>query len=280
MQRLTGAIINLTTTGMVPTKEMTPHVPVTVEEIVADVTRCVRLGANVVHLHARDSSGQPTYKQEVYARLIGGIREVFPDLVIGVSLSGRTHTEFMERADPLRLRGDVKPDLASLTLGSMNFAQSASVNSPDMIRRLAEAMTEADVKPELEVFDLGMINFAHYLIRKGTLRPPFYFNLLLGNIATAQARPAHLSQLVADLPPDSYWTAAGIGDGQMAMNALGLLFGDGVRVGLEDNIWFDAARTRLATNEALVARALQMAALFERPVASRLEVREALGLCP
>ncbi len=223
-------------------------------------------------------SGLPTYRKEVYARLIAGVRETFPDLAVGVSLSGRTHPEFEQRADPLRLRGDLKPDLGSLTLGSLNFPRSASINSPDTIVRLAAAMAEAGITPELEVFDLGMMNFAHYLIRKDLLRPPHYFNLLLGNIGTAQATPAHLAQLLAEIPDDSYVSVAGIGDGQMAMNAAGLLFADGVRVGLEDSIWFDAERRHLATNESVVRRAMEMARLFGRRVATRGEVRSALAL--
>ncbi len=278
MARLTGVFLNLTPTGMVPTKAMTPHVPLTVDEIVTDVTRCVTLGANIVHLHARDESGLPTYRKEVYAKLVGGIRDAFPDLAIGVSLSGRNHPELDQRADPLKLRGDVKPDLGSLTLGSMNFSRSASVNSPETILRLADAMAEAEIKPELEVFDLGMMNYAHYLVRKGVLCPPHYFNILLGNIGTAQATPAHLGQLLAELPDDSYVTVAGIGDAQRAMNAAGLLFADGARVGLEDSIWYDRERALLATNESVVQRVLDMAALFGRSVATRAEVREALGL--
>jgi uncharacterized protein (DUF849 family) len=272
------AIVNLTPTGMVPTKASTPHVPLTVREIVADVGRSVRRGANLVHVHARDRQGRPTYRREVYARLIGGIREQFPDLPICVSLSGRTFTTFEERADPLRLAGDLKPDLASLTLGSLNFAGAASMTSPEMIRRLAERLAERGVKPELEVFDLGMLNYAHYLIDRGLLRPPHYFNFILGNVASAQATPAHLGQLMAELPPDSVWTAAGIGSYQLPMNTLGLLFGGGVRVGIEDNIWLDAQKREPATNEALVDRVVRLAGILGRPIASFSEVRALLGL--
>lgn len=275
---LVKAIINLTPTGLMATRAQTPHVPLTVKEIVADVCRCVGLGANMVHLHARDRQGRPTYRRENYARLIGGIRERFPDLPLCVSLSGRTFTRFEERADPLRLRGDLKPDLASLTLGSLNFSREASVTSPEMIRRLAERLAETGVKPELEVFDLGMLNYAHYLIDRGLLRPPHYFNLILGNVATAQARPAHLGQLLAELPQDSLWTAAGLGRHQLPMNTLGLLFGAGVRVGIEDNLWFDAERLEPATNAMLVDRVVRLAGILGRPLASPGEVRALLGL--
>ena len=272
------AIINLAPTGVVPTRATAPHAPLGVREIVADVARCVSRGANLVHLHARDGRGRPTWRREVYARIIGGIREQFPDLPLCVSLSGRVFGRFEERADPLRLRGDLKPDLASLTLGSLNFARGASVSNPEMIRRLAERLAERDIKPELEVFDLGMLNYAHYLIDRGLLRPPHYFNLLLGGVASAQATPAHLGQLLAGLPPDSLWTGAGFGEHQLPMNALGLLYGHGARVGLEDALWFDAARRTQATNEMLVDRVVRLAATLGREIAAPAEVRSALGL--
>lgn len=271
-------IINLAPTGMVSTRAMTPHAPCTVREIVADVARCVRRGANLVHLHARDRQGRPTYRREVYARIIGGIREQFPGLPICVSLSGRVFGRFEERADPLRLRGDLKPDLASLTLGSLNFARETSLNSPEMIRRLAERLLERGVKPELEVFDLGMLNYAHYLIDRALLQPPHYFNLILGNVATAQASPSHLGQLISGLPQQSLWTVGGLGRHQLPMNVLGLLFGNGARVGLEDALWFDTRQRQLATNEMLVERLVQLAGTFGREIASAREVRAALGL--
>jgi uncharacterized protein (DUF849 family) len=274
------AIVNLAPTGMVPTRALTPHVPLSVREVVGDVVRCVRRGANLVHLHARDARGRPSWRREVYARLIGGIREQCPGLTICVSLSGRVFGRYAERADVLRLDGDLKPDLASLTLGSLNFARDASVNAPEMIRRLAERLLERDIKPELEVFDLGMVNYAHYLIDRGLLRPPHYFNLLFGNAATAQATPAHVGALLAGLPPGSVWTGAGFGEHQLPMNALGLIYGQGARVGLEDALWFDGARRTLATNEMLVDRVVSLAGTLGRRIASPADVRAILGLPP
>ncbi|MDD5260511.1 MAG: 3-keto-5-aminohexanoate cleavage protein [Methylacidiphilales bacterium] len=273
-----GLILNLAPTGMIPTKEMNAHVPISMPEIVEDVKQCVALGANILHLHARDEYGQPTYKKEIYARLIGSIREVFPDIVICVSLSGRNFGAFEERSDPLGLTGDLKPDMGSLTLASMNFSRETSVNSPEMIRRLAERMAEAGIKPELEVFDTGMLNYARYLVDKGLIRPPLYFNFILGNIATAQATPAHLSLLMNELPPGSLWTGGGLGAAQLTMNAMGILYGNGVRLGLEDSLWLDVERRHPAANTDLVKRASSMAALFGKRIASQAEVRTALGL--
>ncbi len=273
-------IINVCPTGMVPTRAMTPHVPLTPEEVVADVLDCADAGANLVHLHARDEAGLPHYDREIYARQIGGIREVRPDLTICVSLSGRTFGALEQRADPLSLPGDLRPDMGSLTLASLNFPQQASVNAPDMVRRLAERMQERGIKPELEVFDVGMVNYANYLIDKGILTPPFYFNILLGNLSSAQATPAQLASILSALPPGSIWCLAGIGRQQLAANTLGLLWGDGVRVGLEDNIWWDGGRTVLARNRALVERVVALAATLERPVATAPDVRRRLGIAP
>lgn len=273
-------ILNLCPTGMIPTKALTPHVSITPNEIAKDVDECVKRGANMAHVHARGEDGKPHYDKDIYARIIEGIRELHPDLTICVSLSGRDFSEFEKRAHCLSLKGDLRPDMGSLTLSSLNFANQASVNSPDMVRRLAEAMGEAGVKPELEVFDLGMMNYAHYLISKGSIKPPYYFNLILGNVAGAQTTAAHLAALIAEMPPDSYWCVGGIGKQQLPANVLGLTLGHGVRVGVEDNIFWDDSRSRLASNPELTQRVVDMAALMGKKPASPREVRSLLGVSP
>lgn len=271
-------IVNLAPTGMVPTKAMNALVPLTVDEIVRDAVQCVALGANMLHLHARDDTGRPTYKRDVYARLIGGIREQCPEVIICVSLSGRDFGEFEQRAEPLGLTGDLKPDMGSLTLASMNFSQAASVNTPQMIGRLAGRMADAGIKPELEVFDSGMLNYAHYLHDKGLITPPFYFNFILGNVSTAQARPAQLGLMISELPAAACWTGGGVGAAQLPMNTMGILFGNGVRVGLEDTLWMDRARLQPASNVRLLERIRDLAGLLGKTIASPGEVRVALGL--
>jgi len=274
-------IINFTPTGMIPTKEMTTHVPITPNEIIEDVRRAVDIGITMVHLHARDAStGKSTYKAEVYGEIIAGIRSVSKDLIICVSLSGREINEFEKRSDALQLEGDLKPDMGSLTLSSLNFNRVASVNSPDMIRMLANEMKSRGILAELEAFDAGMINYAKYLQRKGILEPPHYFNLLLGNIACAQADLLHVGIMVRDLPENSYWSLAGIGNYQLMMNSLAIVSGGGVRIGLEDNIWFDKARTRLATNSDLLQRIHRLAEASERKIMSPGRLRELLNLQP
>lgn len=271
-------IVNLAPTGMIPTKDMTPHVPVSAEEIVIDALQCASLGASMVHIHARDKAGVPTFEPEIFRDIITAIRRKNKDIILAVTTSGRTYNEYEKRSAVLDLTGDAKPDMASLTLSSVNFNKVASMNSPDMIVALVRKMREEGIKPELEVFDLGMINFAHYLIGKGLLTPPYYFNILLGNIAAAQAKLLHLGLLVSELPHDSVWSVTGIGDSQCRMNAIGIVAGDGVRVGLEDNIWFDEERTKLATNAMLVERIATMAKVLGREIAAPAEVRDMLKL--
>lgn len=271
-------ILNFTPTGMIPTKDMTTEVPVVPEEVVEQVLEAAELGANMAHIHARDQkTGEPTFEKEIYAEMISGIRRKNKDLVICVSTSGRNFPEFEKRSECLDLTGDCKPDFGSLTLSSLNFNKQASMNSPDMIQALAGKMLDNGIKPELEVFDLGMINYAHYLIRKELIKPPYYFNLILGNIACAQANLLSLGLMLKELPEESIWAVGGIGDQQLKMNAIGIIEGGGVRIGLEDNIFFDKERTTLATNKGLVERILGIAKVMGQIPYSHKEAREILG---
>ncbi len=279
MQNQHKLIINFAPTGLIPTKDMTPYVPVSISEIVEDVHQAFEIGITMVHLHARDQvSGQPEYKAEIYASMIEGIRRFAPKLIICVSTSGRQFRTFEERAGVLKLDGGVKPDMASLTLSSLNFNQSESINSPDMIKALAMEMLNQGIMPELEAFDAGMINYAKYLQKKGLLHPPFYFNLLMGNIACAQADLIHAGLMVNDLPENSFWSFAGIGRYQLKMNSIAIAAGGGVRVGLEDNIWFDDKQTSLADNAGLLRRIHTIALANEREVMPPSELRGLLRL--
>ena len=278
-ETMSKLIINFTPTGMIPTKEMTPHVPITPEEIADEVLRAAELGASIVHLHARDANEEPSTDKNIYADIIRRIREKNKEIIIGVTTSGRSVNTFEGRSEVLDLDGDLKPDMASLTLSSLNFNKTASMNSPEMIQKLAKKMLEKGIKPELEVFDIGMINYGKYLIKKGILQPPYYFNLLLGNIACAQADLINVGLMLRDLPEQSIWALAGIGDDQLKMNALALTWGGGIRTGLEDNIFYDNPfRSQLATNIQLIERIVKMAESFGREIATPREVRKMLGL--
>jgi uncharacterized protein (DUF849 family) len=273
-------IVNLAPTGMIPTRAMTRHVPLTPKEIIVDVLKCRELGVTTVHLHARDNNGETTYKKDTYAEIIRGLRNADKDIVISVSTSGRNFAEFEKRSNVLDLEGELKPDMASLTLSSLNFNKTASVNSPDMIQTLARKMLDKNIKPELEVFDVGMINYAKYLIKKRLLTPPYYFTLLLGNIACAQANLMHLGYMLHELPDDSFYSVTGIGNVQLTMNAVSIAYGGGVRIGLEDNIWFDDKRTKLATNRDLIQRIISISKAMGRAVMDPVTFRKLLRLSP
>ena len=282
IQHMEKLIINFTPTGMLPTREMTPHIPITPQEIIEQVLDARQYGVSMVHLHARGESGRPTYRKEIYKEIIDGIRSVDgmgeDALILSVSTSGRQWNEFEKRAECLALEGASRPDMASLTLSSVNFNKQASVNSPDVIKQLAAIMKEKNIKPELEAFDIGMINYAKYLHGKGLIAPPFYFNLLLGNIACAQANILNLGVMLTELPEQSVWAVGGIGDFQLKMNLNGMVNGGGIRVGLEDNLWLTPERTRLASNRDLLARIRTVADTIHLPVATPREVRRRLEL--
>jgi len=272
-------IINLACTGMVPTKEQNPDLPETPEEIAGDVRRCRELGASIVHLHAR-IDGVPTYRKEIYVDIIAAVREAVPDIIVCVSCSGRNFPNIEQRSEVLELEGDLKPEMASLTLGSLNFPKQASVTDPAMIAGLAERMQARGIVPELEVFDLGMLEISRYLLRKGMLRPPLYYNILLGSLGTASLSPLNLGTLLAALPEGATWALAGIGRFQLAANTMAISAGGHIRIGLEDNIFFDSARKKLATNPMLVERAAAIARLLEREPATPAEARALIGLAP
>ena len=271
-------IINAAITGMIPTRKDSPYVPLTPDEIAADARRCIDAGAAILHIHAREMSGEPSYRKEIYYELFTRIRECHPHIIISGSTSGRVYREFDQRAEVLEPGEDCRPDLASLTLGSMNFPTGPSVNGPEMIQRLATAMRSRGIVPEWECFDLGMIDYAHYLIRRGILAPPYYCNILLGSLGTLSANAFHLALMVRTLPPGTIWSATGIGRFQFSVNAQAITMGGHVRVGLEDFLYYDAGKTRLATNAGLIDRLVRLAEAAGRSVASPEEARRIIGL--
>lgn len=226
-------IINLCPTGTLTTKTNS-FAPIQPIEIIEDVLACHEIGVSVVHLHARDEEGNNTYKKEIYQQIILGIKKYAPELVIGVSLSGRYFNEKSLRSEVLSLH----PDLASLTMSSLNFPQSASINAPETILWLIEEMNKYGVNPEIECFDSGMLNYANYLIQKGILKESLYVNVILGNLFNAGTDIATVSSIINNLPKNAKVCFGGIGNAQLKSNVVGLLETDGVRVGLEDNLYF------------------------------------------
>lgn len=271
-------VINVALTGMVPTRADNPHVPISPKEIVEDAVRCHAAGARVFHVHARDAREEPIPDKDVFSEIIRGIRSALPGAIVCATTSGRIYTAFEQRSAVLDLEGDAKPDLASLTLGSMNFPRKAVANDPEMIQRLARRMQERGIVPELELFDLGMLDYAHYLIQREILRPPYVFNLMLGSLGTLAATAQNLGLMLERLPQGAFWAAAGVGRFQRMMNALGVVLGGHVRTGIEDNLYLDYVSREPAANTQLVDRAAAVAKAMGRPMASFADTRRLLGL--
>lgn len=271
-------IINVCLTGMIPTKRTTRYVPISVDEIVEDAIRVYDAGARIVHLHARDAEGKPAYQARYYEEMITAIRKERPGLICCATTSGRNFKGIEQRSEVLYLTGKAKPDMASLTLGSLNFITGPSINSLDMVQGLAMIMKEKGIKPELEAFDMGMINAAKYLERHKIIEGKKYFNLLLGNINTAPATIGDLSHIINALPDNSLWAAAGLGGFQLPMNTTAMAAGGHVRVGLEDSIYYDYYRKKLATNVELVERTVRIAKELQREIATPAQVRSMLEI--
>ena len=147
-------IIKLAPTGMIPIKNDNPYVPLTPREIAADTYKGYRLGVSVVHVHARDEAGRPTYKKEVFEEIFSEIRKQCPDIIICASTSGRVYPQVEHRTEVLELN----PEMASLTIGSLNFPEYPSVNPLETIKKLASLMRDKEILPELEIFESGFIN--------------------------------------------------------------------------------------------------------------------------
>jgi 3-keto-5-aminohexanoate cleavage enzyme len=267
-------IINAAITGAVLSKGDTPHLPVSVDEVAA-AARAVRdAGAAIVHLHARKSDGSNSSSADDFIALAGAIREACPDLVICSSLSGRYVPDVEARAAGLAAR----PELASLTMGSMNFATGPSINAPEVIRELAKRIYEAGARPELEIFEPGFAHLASVMVSRGELQPPLYANIILGALGASPLDLVGLGHIIGLLPEETTWSLGALGRFQTDAMLLALGAGGHVRVGIEDNIHLDRERTVLATNADLVARVVRIATEVGRTPATPDEARQMLGL--
>jgi uncharacterized protein (DUF849 family) len=167
--------------------------------------------------------------------------------------------------------------MASLTMGSLNFPTGASINDHKIITGLIGRMREKNIKPELEIFDSGMLDYTQYLIDKGILEGPHYFNLLLGSLGTMAATPGNLYHLMLKLPQESIWAATGVGQFQFQVNKWAIALGGHCRVGLEDSIWMDKQKTDLASNVRLVERLVKVGRVLGREPATMCQTKKALG---
>ena len=249
-------IINFAPTGTQTTRDNS-FAPLSPNEIIESVLEANEIGISIVHLHARDEvTLQNTYKKEVYQKIIEGVKKYCPELLICVSLTGRNFPELEKRAEVLQLH----PDMGSLTMSSLNFPSGASINQPDMILSLIQEMDKYGVQPEIECFDTGMLNYTNYLISKnilsckwGKLIPPHHINIILGNMYNGQCDLGTLAAIKSNLPEHSMVCLGGIGSQQLKSTTYGLLDFDGIRIGLEDNLYYKDKEK--ATNLGLLKRA-------------------------
>jgi len=270
-------IICVAITGSLPGKANNPAVPITIEEQIESTQAAFEAGASIAHCHVRDDEGAPTSDPARFARLVEGLRKHCPGMIIQLSTGGRSGAG-SERGGMLSLR----PDMASLAVGSNNFPTRVYENPPDLVDWLAAEMLTHDVKPEIEAFDLSHIHQAVAMSRDGRLKAPLYIQFVMGiKNAMPVDKPTFdfYIETVERLAPDAKWCAAGIGPNQIVVNEWCIAAGGHARTGLDDNVRLD--KTRLApSNAALVQRTVELCAQYERPVATPAEARAILGLRP
>jgi len=267
-------IITTALTGNVPTRDLTPHVPLTPEEIAQDVARCSEAGAAIFHIHARDAQAKPTLDIEVFKQTVRLIKARNPEAILQLSTGARAGKDGDARANPVRLL----PEMASFTTGSNNLPGIVYENAPDFIRFLAEVFRDTGVKPEIEVFETGMINNALHLAKKGLLTTPLHFDFVLGAPGAMPGTVKNLVFLAESLPPGSTWTVAGIGKAEIPLATAAIAMGGHVRVGIEDNLRLPNGT--LATNMQLVQKVVTIAREMGRAIASTEDARRILSLDP
>ena len=268
-------IITVAITGSVPRKKDTPAVPVTVAEQIESTQEAFEAGATIVHVHVRDENENSSSDPDKFAAFQEGVRKHCPEMIVQFSTGGRGR-EADQRGAMLHL----KPDMASLATGSVNFPSMIYENPPELIDKLAAAMLKYDIKPEIEIFDLAMLYAAAEMVKDGRLKAPAHVQFVFGLKNALPPKREILEFEVAQLKevmPDATWTAAGIGRSQLELNHWALEMGGHCRTGLEDNIRFN--KERLAkSNAELVTRVAELCGDYGRHPASAWEARQILGL--
>ncbi|MRX50223.1 3-keto-5-aminohexanoate cleavage protein [Paracoccus sp. S-4012] len=270
-------IICVAITGSLPTKDNNSAIPITISEQVESTQEAFEAGATIAHCHVRDDAGKPSSDPERFARLREGIAAHCPGMIVQFSTGGRSGAG-RERGGMLGLR----PDMASLSVGSNNFPTRVYENPPNLVDWLAAEMLAHDIKPEIEAFDLSHIVQATRMAAGGQLKSPLYVQFVMG---VKNAMPADepifdfYIETLKRLAPDAQWCGAGIGPEQLRVNEWCIAKGGHTRTGMEDNVRLD--RDTLApSNAALVKRAAEHCAKYGRPVATSARARAILGLRP
>lgn len=273
----TPCILCVAITGSVPTKAANPAVPISIAEQVESTHAAFEAGASICHAHVRNDDETPSSDPEKFARLMEGVQKHCPGMIIQFSTGGRSGAG-RERGGMISLR----PDMASLSVGSNNFPTRVYENPPELVDWLASEMRTYEVKPEIEAFDLSHIHKAAEMNRDGRIPGQLYVQFVMG---VKNAMPVDREtfdfyiQTLNRLATDAQWCAAGIGPNQVVLNEWAIAAGGHTRAGLEDNVRLD--RDRLApSNAALIQRAADLCAKYDRPIATPAQAREILGLRP
>ncbi|NLX61034.1 MAG: 3-keto-5-aminohexanoate cleavage protein [Tissierellia bacterium] len=267
-------IITVAPTGAWPTKKDNPNVPLTPKEIAEDVYESYKAGAAIAHIHVRDDEGKGTMNKEKFEETVALIKEKC-DIIINLTTSGDLNATDEERQAHLK---SIRPEMASYDCGSMNWMhKSVFLNAPDFLEKLGKTMQEYHIKPEIEIFDAGMIYNALYYVKKGVLKEPLHYQFVLGAPGGIAATVENLVFLKNLIPPNSTWSAFGIGKAHIPIMLATLALGGHIRVGMEDNVMF--AKGQLAeSNAQFVVRAANIIRECGYEVATPEEAREILGL--
>lgn len=268
-------IVTAALTGAVTTKKDNPNLPTQPEEIAASALACCDAGASAVHIHVRDDNDAASMRFDKFAETVRLIRDAGSPLVLNLTSSGGQGFSWVERIRPFR---ELKPELASFDAGTMNWLNSVVfMNEPEFLELCGKEMIAAGVKPEIEIFDIGMLNTAKYYIRKGIIQEPAHFQLCLGAAGGMEATTENLLYLVNHLPEKCTWSAFGIGKGANEIMMAALALGGNVRVGLEDNVYYNKGQLA-ESNQQFVARVKRIVEELGKTVATPDEARQILGV--
>ncbi len=267
-------ILTVAPTGAWPTKEDTPYIPLQPEEIANEVYECYKAGASIAHIHVRDDQGNASMDFTKFKETVELIRSKC-DIVLNLTTSGGLGLEDEVRMKPYI---ELKPEFASFDCGSMNWSHTTTfINSPTFLEKSGKEMKKNNVKPEIEIFDVGMLDNAKYYINKGILDEPAHFQFVLGAPGGMAATVENLVFLKNQLPPNSTWSAFGIGKMHLPILYATLALGGNLRVGMEDNIFYSKG-VFAKSNVDFVERAKRIVHEFGKSIATPDETRKILGL--
>ncbi|OCB01078.1 3-keto-5-aminohexanoate cleavage protein [Clostridium beijerinckii] len=269
-------VITAAITGSWPTREDNPNLSITPEEIAEDVYNCWKAGAAIAHIHVRNDDGTPSTDFNKYKQTIDLIRAKKDcDICINITSSGSVGFGDEERIYPLQT---LLPELASYDCGTLNW-QNRTIfeNHPRFLEKLGLALQESNIKPEIEIFDAGMIYNAIYYMKKGILKAPCHFQLVLGASGGMINSVENLVFLKNLLPEGSTWAGCGIGSGHMPMMLATIAMGGHLRVGMEDNVMYQKG-ILAQSNAQFVARAKRLLEEAGYEAATPEEARQIYGL--